>query len=158
MPAPDFEPITSKKNLFFMVSCFAILCGGIMIGVFFWARAQKLKVVRPETKSEPIHACVHFEGPYITLRNQNHFTWDNEMLVYIGNAPPEGYSHRLGIVYPGDTISLALNEFVNGNGEKFNAYGLGVAEAWIGGKDQAFQNFQEAGASGFYGTASEVKK
>jgi hypothetical protein len=158
MPPPEFERPDSKGNILFMLASIALICGGIVTGVFLWIKGVKPGSQKFSGKSESIRASIHFEGPYVTLRNENNFSWGDEMLVYVGNAPPRGYSHHLGIVYPGDTISLALNEFVNGNGEKLNVYGLGFTEAWIGSEGQTFQNFQEAGDSSSDGSAAVVKR
>ncbi|EEF63417.1 hypothetical protein [Pedosphaera parvula] len=157
MPPPPPLETDHKGNFYLALIFLVVLCGGIMMGAFFYAREGKSQVMSSSKPLEPIRAEVHFEGPIVALRNENSYSWDNDMVVYVGDAPPAGYSHHIGMVTPGDTVSITLNEFTRDTGEKFTPYGMVLREAWIGGKDRQFQNFNETGTTNFYGTPSVIK-
>ena len=156
MPSPSLET-SHKGNFYILVIALIVVCLGITLGVFFTIRNEKPQTMISKTTLEPIRAEVHFEGTVVLLKNQNSFSWDNDMLVYVGDAPPVGYSHNMGIVSPGDTASITLNEFARSTGEKFIPYGMSVNEVWMGDKNHPFQNFTETGAANFYGATSVVK-
>jgi hypothetical protein len=114
---PAQEQEVSVKN---------ILIGlGVVIGLIWFLKWCHEPSSTPTPTPAPtgvvdLKAEVRFTGTQFVITNNDSFAWRNVKLEINEGLISSGYVYKLGVIMPGDTVSVGAMLFTKSDGERFN--------------------------------------